>query len=113
MLDGTYGRFLPESAVVRSVTGQGAAGPVVAACIAVARPGSEPWVVDVFRRPEPAYAGLGSLLLKRCMPDLATSGFSSLDLAVTDANAAARATYERLGFRLVLEYLTVRLPAAD
>ena len=109
LLDGTYGRFLTESAVVRAVDGPGARGPVVAACILVDRPGSGPWVVDVFRRPEAAYAGLGSLLLRRCMADLVANGFARLDLAVTDANTAARATYERLGFRLVLESLTVRL----
>lgn len=112
LLDGTYGRFLTESAVVRAVDGQATLGPIVAACILVDRPGSGPWVVDVFRRPEDSYAGLGSLLLRRGMAGLVGGGFRRLDLAVTDANGAARATYDRLGFRLVLESLTVRLPAA-
>ena len=113
LLDGTYGQFLTESAVVRTVDPRGVVGPVVAACVLVVRAGSAPWVVEVFRRPEPAYAGLGTLLLKRCMADLVTSGFGHLELAVTDANLAARRSYERLGFSLVLESLTVRLPAAD
>jgi GNAT superfamily N-acetyltransferase len=110
LLDGTYGRYLAESLVVRDVDEQRADGPIVAACIVVDRPDSGPWVVDVFRRPEPAYAGLGTLLLKRCLTDLAAVGFPSLALAVTHDNAGARRTYERLGFRLVLESLTVRPP---
>ena len=66
--------------------------------------------MDVYRRPEPRYAGLGSLLLQRCMADLAASGATRLDLVVTDGNTGARATYDRLGFRLVLESLTVKPP---
>jgi GNAT superfamily N-acetyltransferase len=110
LLDGTYGHYLDESMVVRAQGPRGTEGRVVAACIVVDRPSSGPWVVDVFRRPEAEYAGLGTLLLQRCMATLAAAGYPTLALAVTDANTRARRTYARLGFRLVLESLTVKAP---
>lgn len=72
-------------------------------------PDGGPWVTDVFRHPDAAYAGLGALLLRRGLAHLAADGRASLGLAVTAGNPARR-TYERLGFRLVADSRTVFVP---
>lgn len=87
------------------------AGEVVAALLVNDSPTSGPWVTDVFRRPEPRYAGLGALLLRRGLAQLAGEGRASLGLAVTDGNPA-RSFYERLGFRHTGSFRTVYLPDA-
>ena len=106
LLDGSLGPLLAASAVARDAARSGA---VVAACLATDRTPEGPWVVEVFRRPEPRYAGLGTLLLRRTMANLALAGHSVIGLTVTDGNRARR-TYDRLGFHEVLESLTVLLP---
>ncbi len=109
LLDGTYGPLLAASGTVQRTSVGDVPGEVVATCLVTDRAPAGPWVVDVFRRPEPDYAGLGSLLLRRALALLAQGGWPTLGLSVTEGNPA-RATYDRLGFRPVLESLTVRLP---
>ncbi len=106
LLDGTHGALLDASGVVLE------AGLVVAACLVGDRTSVGPWVNDVSRRPGAAYRGLGALLLRRMIAHLAADGFPQVGLTVTDGNPA-RATYDRLGFRPVLESLTVRLPVVS
>jgi GNAT superfamily N-acetyltransferase len=72
-------------------------------------PDGGPWVTDVFRHPDAAYAGLGALLLRRGLAHLAADGRASLGLAVTAGNPARR-TYEQVGFRLVAESRSVFVP---
>ena len=107
LLDGTLGPLLGASAVVRD---DQLSSAIVAACLVTDRPGDGPWVVEVYRRPEPRYVGLGSLLLERTMARLVSDGFTQLGLAVTEGNPARR-TYDRLGFHVVQESLTVKPPA--
>jgi hypothetical protein len=82
---------------------------VVAALLLSDSPTDGPWVSEVFRQPGPAYAGLGSVLLRRGLAHLAADDRTSLGLAVTAGNPA-RARYEGLGFRLVAESRTVFVP---
>ncbi|WP_225642584.1 GNAT family N-acetyltransferase [Streptomyces werraensis] len=70
---------------------------------------SLPWIATVFRRPDPHYAGLGSLLLRRMLADAASHGLAEIALAVSDANPARR-LYERLGFKVTSTSLTVLVP---
>lgn len=58
------------------------------------------WIGDVFRRPGPAYAGLGAILLRRVLARTATQGWPLLGLAVTIGNPAQH-RYTRLGFTTV------------
>lgn len=69
-----------------------------------------PWVADVFRDPSPAYAGLGSVLLKRALAGAARDGVPLIGLAVTAGNPA-RSVYERLGFQVTSEAKTFLIPA--
>lgn len=68
-----------------------------------------PWVTDVFRHPNPAYAGLGALLLRRALAHAATAGSTTVSLVVTEGNPAQR-LYVRLGFRVVDTTITVLIP---
>lgn len=101
------GPLLPRSEVVL------AGDHVVATLLLSNAPGQPPfggpWVSDVFRHRDPAYAGLGSLLLRRALAGLASDGRSSLGLAVTEGNPA-RQVYDRLGFTLVSSGRTVFVP---
>ena len=72
-------------------------------------PDGGPWVTDVYRHPDAAYAGLGSLLLRRGLAHLAADGRTTLGLAVTAGNRAQR-TYQRLGFAVSSESRTVIVP---
>lgn len=107
ILSGTVvGPLLPCSAVV---VDRDRGDEVVAALLVNDSPTSGPWVADVFRRPEPRYAGLGALLLRRGLARLAAARRTSLGLAVTDGNPA-QSFYERLGFRHTGAFRTVYLP---
>ncbi len=97
------GPVLPSSAMVVDELDR-----VVAACVVCDHPHGTPWVGDVFRRPEPEFAGLGALLLRRALAALASDGVPLVGLAVTEGNPA-RAIYERLRFRAVASTMTVRL----
>lgn len=68
-----------------------------------------PWIGDVFRRPEPRYAGLGGLLLRRMLAGASAAGLPEIGLAVTAENPA-KLLYDRLGFRDLGVFTTVLLP---
>ena len=98
-------------------------GPLICAASAIAmrdgyafggilivdRPGEGPWVCDVWRDPDPAYAGTGAALLRWAAARL--DGHGSLGLVVTVGNDAALRTYEKVGF--VLETTAWRLRPPD
>ncbi|MBB6473178.1 GNAT family N-acetyltransferase [Sphaerisporangium rubeum] len=75
-------------------------------------PQGGPWVLDVFRDPDPRYAGLGSVMLRRALALATMHGLPALGLAVTDGNPARR-VYERLGFRHTGSWLSVIVPERD
>src|SRR5690606_41799049 len=68
-----------------------------------------PWIGDVFRRPEPRYAGLGGLLLRRMLAGASAAGLPEIGLAVTAENPA-KLLYDRLGFLDLGVFTTVLLP---
>lgn len=86
---------------------------VVAAVIVNRAGGSPPlggpWVTQVLRHPDPAWAGLGSRLLIHALAALAAEGEPSLGLAVTDGNPARR-VYERLGFQHLASRRKLAIP---
>ncbi|MDO8309974.1 MAG: GNAT family N-acetyltransferase [Actinomycetota bacterium] len=88
-------------------------GHVVAGIMVNIRPDPPPWggawIADIWRDPSLHGSGLGSRLMGRAMHQLAQDGLPSLTLAVTHGNDAALA-YERLGFRAVTNWTTVRIP---
>jgi GNAT superfamily N-acetyltransferase len=86
------------------------AGRPVAAVLNAERP-EHTWVYNVMRDPAKAYAGLGTLLLRRALAVAAGHGDAALGLAVSDGNPA-REVYARLGFRTTASYVTVVLPGA-
>ncbi|WP_161500704.1 GNAT family N-acetyltransferase [Embleya scabrispora] len=71
-----------------------------------------PWISEVFRDPDPAYAGLGARLLRHTLGLAARAGVPSIGLAVTEGNPA-RTVYERLGFRPGESLMHVVLPGGE
>ena len=69
-----------------------------------------PWVMNVFRAPDPAVPGVGVAMLVRALDVLREDGETSLGLAVTATNPARR-VYERLGFTYDLEGWVLVLPS--
>ncbi|MGW5261022.1 GNAT family N-acetyltransferase [Microbispora sp. NPDC004025] len=65
-----------------------------------------PWIADVFRHPERSPRGLGALMLTATLVRAGADGLPGLGLVVTEGNPA-RHLYERLGFRVVDEGMTV------
>lgn len=74
----------------------------------VDRPDEGPWVCDIWRDPDPAYAGAGVRLLRWAATRL--DGFATLGLVVTVGNDAALRAYERAGFTLQTTSWRLRLP---
>lgn len=74
----------------------------------VDRPGEGPWVCDLWRDPDPAYAGAGVRLLHWAASRL--HGFDGLGLVVTVGNDAALRAYERAGFMRETTAWRLRLP---
>ncbi|HTY70845.1 MAG TPA: GNAT family N-acetyltransferase [Actinomycetes bacterium] len=72
-------------------------------------PDGGPWVVDVARLPDPAYAGAGAALLQRALALLTEAGAPSLSLAVSEGNPARR-LYERLGLVHAYSAWTLAIP---
>lgn len=68
-----------------------------------------PWVTDLFRHPDPAYAGLGVLLLRRALAHAADAGLTTVSLVVTEQNPA-RHVYARHDFRTIDTVVTVLIP---
>ncbi|GII80315.1 hypothetical protein Sru01_52970 [Sphaerisporangium rufum] len=91
-------------------------GKVVAGVLVGTVPGEPPsggpWVMDVFRDPDPRYAGLGAVMLRRALALATLHGLPALGLAVTEGNPARR-LYERLGFGHVRSAVTVGIPGPD
>jgi GNAT superfamily N-acetyltransferase len=71
-----------------------------------------PWLMNMFRAPDPTLPGLGAALLTRSLEILSADGEPHLGLAVTDTNPARR-VYERLGFEYDFEGWILVLPGAD
>jgi hypothetical protein len=71
-----------------------------------------PWLMNMFRAPDPTLPGIGATLLTRSLELLTAAGESHLGLAVTDTNPARR-VYERLGFEYDFEGWIIVLPGAD
>jgi GNAT superfamily N-acetyltransferase len=68
-----------------------------------------PAVVDLFRDPEDAPAGIGAVLLRRALALTAKEGAPTLSLTVTEGNPARR-VYERTGFTHSHSTVALRLP---
>jgi GNAT superfamily N-acetyltransferase len=68
-----------------------------------------PWVMNVFRAPDPGAPGVGLAMLVRALDVLREDGETSLGLAVTATNPARR-VYERLGFTYDFEGWVLVLP---
>jgi RimJ/RimL family protein N-acetyltransferase len=83
-------------------------GYAYAGILIVDRPGEGPWVCDLWRDPDPAYAGTGAALLRWAASRL--TGYASLGLVVTVGNERALRAYERVGFTIESTARTVRLP---
>jgi GNAT superfamily N-acetyltransferase len=72
-------------------------------------PWNGPWITDLFRHPDPAYTGLGTLLLRRALATAAEAGLPTVSLVVTEDNPA-QLVYARHGFQAVRTTITVRIP---
>jgi GNAT superfamily N-acetyltransferase len=88
-----------------------AGGRVVGGAIVTDAPGPEPlvgpWIADLWR--EPGRPGLGAVLLAHVLQAIARDGGRTAGLTVTHGNPALR-VYERAGFTLRLELLSVEVP---
>nr|WP_237535987.1 GNAT family N-acetyltransferase [Streptomyces sp. SID3343] len=71
-----------------------------------------PWIGEIFRDPDPRYAGLGGRLLRHALGRAAKDGVEAVGLAVTEGNPA-RAVYERLGFRQTGSLMNIVLPGGE
>lgn len=97
------GPLLCHASAIASRGGRAYAGILV-----VDRRGEGPWVCDVWRDPDPAYAGTGSALLAWAASRL--EGYDSLSLVVTAGNAGGLRAYERVGFTIVSTAWRFQLP---
>ena len=70
---------------------------------------SGPWLMNMFRAPDPTLPGVGAALLTRALQILSAEGEASLGLAVTSTNPARR-VYEKLGFEYDYEGWVLVLP---
>ncbi len=68
-----------------------------------------PWLMNMFRAPDPTAPGVGAAMLTRALDALRAAGESHLGLAVTVTNPARR-VYERLGFQYGFEGWVLVLP---
>jgi GNAT superfamily N-acetyltransferase len=100
------GPLLPVSGCVLDPA---APGRVVAACLVNDRPDEGPWISEVFRDPEPRYAGTGAALLRRTLSLASGAGLRSMGLAVTVGNPAQQ-VYAKLGFRVASTALNCIVP---
>jgi GNAT superfamily N-acetyltransferase len=73
---------------------------------------SGPWLMNMFRAPDPTLPGVGAALLTRALQSLRADGESSLGLAVTSTNPARR-LYEKLGFEYDFEGWVLVLQSAE
>ncbi|SDN24383.1 GNAT family N-acetyltransferase [Allokutzneria albata] len=92
VFDGTYGPPILDASYVAAHEGRLVAGALVTWWK------DGPLLAYLFTAPEHAGTGLGSRLVNAVMAALGELGHTSLNLAVTEHNRAARRLYERLGF---------------
>ncbi len=82
-------------------------------CIITDRPGSPPhggtWITELFRDPDPEYAGTGRALLQRGLVLAAAAGVSAVGLVVSAGNPA-KELYLDLGFDPVTSSVSLVLP---
>jgi GNAT superfamily N-acetyltransferase len=71
-----------------------------------------PWLMNMFRAPDPTLPGLGAAMLTRALETLNADAESHLGLAVTATNPARR-VYERLGFEHGFEGWILVLPGVN
>jgi len=83
-------------------------GPVGHAIFATPKRGSA-WLSDVYVRPRARRRGVTKLLLREAVAMLGERGVAWISLEVLTANAAARAVWERLGFREVERTMVIEL----
>lgn len=76
--------------------------------VIVDRPGEGAWVCELWRDPDPVYAGRGAAMLRWAASRL--SGRDELGLVVTVGNDAALRAYERVGFVTVKTAWRLRQP---
>lgn len=81
----------------------------VAACLVNDRPGEGPWISEVFRDPDPSYAGTGAALLRRSLWLGSQAGLGTVGLAVTVDNPAQH-VYAKVGFRVSSTALNCVIP---
>ncbi|WP_327063511.1 GNAT family N-acetyltransferase [Kitasatospora purpeofusca] len=109
LMDGTLmGPLLPTSTVLIDTERDTAVAAVLAHDCPGAPPLEGPWISEVFRDPEPACRGIGSLLLRHVLWLSAEAGLPALGLSVTAGNPAAR-HYERLGFVRTEQWADLRI----
>ncbi|WP_327072236.1 GNAT family N-acetyltransferase [Kitasatospora purpeofusca] len=109
LMDGTLmGPLLPTSTVLIDTERDTAVAAVLAHDCPGAPPLEGPWISEVFRDPEPACRGIGSLLLRHVLWLSAEAGLPALGLSVTAGNPAAR-QYERLGFVRTEQWADLRI----
>jgi GNAT superfamily N-acetyltransferase len=101
------GPLLPASVAARREDGA-LAGAALVCRMPGEPPHGGPWVADLFRDPA-APRGLGAALLAEAMRRCAAQGHEVLGLVVTLGNPAV-ALYERLGFTVAREVLSVLIP---
>ena len=103
------GALLPYSGSVTTREGR-----AVAACIVTDRDGVPPhggtWVTELFRDPDPAYAGTGRALLQRALALAGADGRPAVGLVVSVGNPAAD-LYLDLGFDLVTSSVSLVVPS--
>ena len=92
VFDGTYGPPLLDASYVLAQEDRLVAG----ALVTLWKDG--PLLAYLFTAPEQVGKGLGTRLVNAVMAALGDLGHTSLNLAVTEDNRAARRLYERLGF---------------
>ncbi|WP_405494858.1 GNAT family N-acetyltransferase [Nocardia sp. NBC_00511] len=83
---------------------------VVAAALVNDTESDGPWLSEIFRVPEPQFAGLGTALLQIVIAQATAAGLPTLGLSVTDSNPA-RTVYERIGFRRTGTWMDFIFPA--
>jgi len=104
--DEILGPLLPASGWV---VDDAVPGRAVAVVLINDWPDEGPWVSEVFRDPDPRYAGIGTALLRRALWHAADAGVRAVGLAVTSGNPAER-VYARIGFRVTSTALNCVIP---
>lgn len=100
------GPLLPASGWV---VDEAAPGRAVAVVVINDWPDEGPWISEVFRDPNPRYAGIGAALLRRALWHAARAGLRTVGLAVTTGNPAER-VYAKVGFRVTSTALNCIIP---